>query len=350
MHELARQAGVHPATVSRALRDDRRISPAQRERIQRLAASLGYRKNPLVAALMSARRSPRRAAYRATLAVLTHYPADRASFFTAEFGELLRGARDRARSLGYHLEEFNVQDPALSPARLTGILRARDIHGLVVAPLHSIHDTVPLDWSQFAAVAIGYSLQQIPVTRVAHNHFNGVTTALRHARTAGFRRPGFLLPRRVHEKVARRWLAAFLLEQSEHAAPPVPPLLTDDLAPAEFSAWFRHHAPDVLLCIHVPLVQSWLARLGPRGTRVGVISLDRRPRDRGIAGIDQAYPRLGAAAIDTVVGMLHRNEVGLPATPLTLLLDGTWIDGRSLPPVSAPHPAPRSTPARAPAG
>ncbi len=350
MHEIARQAGVHAATVSRALRGDRRISSAQREKIQRLAAALGYRKNPLVAALMSSRRSPRRTAYRATLAVLTHYPADRAAFFTTEFGALLQGARDRARSLGYHLEEFNVRDPALSPARLTGILHARDIHGLIVAPLHSIQDSVPLDWSPFAAVAIGYSLQQVPLTRVAHNHFNGITVALRHARAAGFRRPGFVLPRRVHEKVARRWLAAFLLEQSEPAAPRIPPLLTDDLDPAEFSAWFRRHSPDVLLGIHIPLIQSWLARLGPRAARVGVISLDRRPRDRGIAGIDQAYPRLGATAVDTVIGMLQRNEVGVPAAPLTLLLDGTWVDGRSLPALTSPRPAPRATPARAPAG
>ena len=48
---VARRAGVHAATVSRALRDDPRITPAQRRKVRRCAEELGYRTNPFVAAL-----------------------------------------------------------------------------------------------------------------------------------------------------------------------------------------------------------------------------------------------------------------------------------------------------------
>jgi DNA-binding LacI/PurR family transcriptional regulator len=40
MTDVARRACVHPATVSRALRDDPRIMPAQRRKIRQAAARI----------------------------------------------------------------------------------------------------------------------------------------------------------------------------------------------------------------------------------------------------------------------------------------------------------------------
>jgi len=45
--EVAQKAGFHPSTVSRALRNDRRISRVKREEIQ----ALGYVPRPVFAAL-----------------------------------------------------------------------------------------------------------------------------------------------------------------------------------------------------------------------------------------------------------------------------------------------------------
>lgn len=340
MTDVARRAGVHPATVSRALRNDPRITVGQRTTILRIAGEMGYRKNPLIAALMSARRSASSTTYQATLAFVTRYPGDRATFFRSEFGGLLAGARARAQIQGYRIEEFNVHDPALTSARITDILRNRGIHGAIVAPLHSIHEPVDFDWAQFSAVAIGYSLHRVPVSRVSHNHFTALTLAARECRAVGRNRLGLVLPRRVHEKVEKRWLAALLLDQEEHPHDRVPALLQDDWDEAGFSAWFARYRPDALLCLNVTVVQEWLGRLNRTARDTAVVSLDRRPRDRGVAGIEQDYPQLGATAVDTVIGMLHRNEQGLPPKPLTLLIDGTWIAGRSLRP-AATSPAPR---------
>ena len=352
MSDVARRAGVHAATVSRALRNDPRITPAQRHKIQRVAADLGYRQNPLVAALMTARRAGRLPAHDSTLAFVTRYPTDRAAFFRSEFGHLLAGAQARAQAQGFRIDEFNVHDPALSPSRVTEILQSRGIHGAIIAPLHSIDEPVQLDWTRFASVAIGYSLSRVPISRVSHNHFKGLALAARECRAIGRHRLGLVLPRRVHEKVERRWLAALLVDQAEHPADHVPPLLPDEPDEAAFSSWFSRERPDTVLCLHAPVIQTWLNQLGPAARGVAVVSLDRRSRDRGVAGIDQDYPQIGATAVDTVIGMLHRNEHGLPAKPVTLLLDATWIDGASLRPLKAPSPAPRSPrprPAPAPA-
>jgi DNA-binding LacI/PurR family transcriptional regulator len=52
---LARRAGVAASTVSRALRDDPRISPEVRARIAALAAEVGYTPNVLARTLVSGR-------------------------------------------------------------------------------------------------------------------------------------------------------------------------------------------------------------------------------------------------------------------------------------------------------
>lgn len=332
MQDIARRAGVHASTVSRALRNDPRITPARRRKILRAAKDLGYRANPLVAALMTARRTRSVTSYRATLGFLKKHAAGEAAWFGQTYGQLLDGARDRARAQGYHLEEFNLADPDLTPRRITEILLHRGVHGLLVAPLHSVQDTVELDWSHFCTVAVGFSLQQVPVSRVAHNHFSGLSLAARHCRALGHRRLGLVLQERVAEKVEKRWVAAALLDQSEQPpADRVPPLLLDRWDEAEFSAWFLRNRPEVILGVNLTEVPRWLARLGRRVPQdVGLVSLDRRSADRGLAGIDQDYARVGGNAVDVMIGMLHRNERGLPERPATVLSDGTWIDGRSL--------------------
>jgi len=332
MSDVARRAGVHQATVSRALRDDPRITPAQRATVKRAAAELGYRTNPLVAALMSVRRRGRAPTYQATLGYLTKYPPERAAWFRREFGQLFSGATARAAEQGYRLEEFNLADPALTPARITEILCSRGVHGLIVAPLHSVHDSIDIDWSRFCTVAVGYSLSHVAVHRIAHSHFAGYSLAVRHCRELGGQRPGLVLQRRVHEKVEKRWVAAALLDQSEYPGlSAVPPLLPDELREQEFAAWFREHRPDVILGVSLPDVPRWLRRLGLRVPRdVGLVSLDRRPADRELAGVAQDYAGLGGNGVDVLIGMLHRNERGLPAKPLTVLSDGLWIDGGSL--------------------
>lgn len=56
LQHIAVKAGVTKGTVSLALRNHPRISAATPVRVQAVAAELGYRPNPAVAAWMSHRR------------------------------------------------------------------------------------------------------------------------------------------------------------------------------------------------------------------------------------------------------------------------------------------------------
>ena len=74
MHQIAERAGVGKATVSLALRDDPRLRPETRQRIQRLAAEMGYRTNPTVANLMAQLRASRSSKYQAAIGLLNASP------------------------------------------------------------------------------------------------------------------------------------------------------------------------------------------------------------------------------------------------------------------------------------
>src|SRR5581483_2410531 len=109
----------HRSTVALALREHPRIPVATRRRVQQIAKNLGYRLNPLVAALMSSRRSGRPVKH-VTLAFVTNYPTrfgwrpeqhDRPDFFP--------GALQRARDFGYKLEHFWLAEPGMTPTRFS---------------------------------------------------------------------------------------------------------------------------------------------------------------------------------------------------------------------------------------
>lgn len=332
MSDVARRAGVHVATVSRALRDDPRITAAQRAKIRRAAAELGYRTNPLIAALMATRRTGRPPVLRATLGYITKYSPDRAPWFAQAFGDILPGAQQRAVLQGYAIEEINLRDSAMTPRRATEILRARGILGVIVAPLHSVRETPQLDWTQLSTVAFGLSLNDVAVTRITHNHFQAMSVVARECRAAGRPRLGLAVQRRVHEKVGKRWVASLLLDQAEQpAAQPVPPLILDGLDESQFRAWFRRHRPDVVLSHDFEPINTWLKKLGCAVPRdVAFVNLDRRQRDGDIAGIYQDYAGIGAAAVDLLIALLNRNDHGLPDKPATILLDGVWVPGATL--------------------
>jgi hypothetical protein len=57
---------------------------------------------------------------------------------------------------------------------------------------------------------------------------------------------------------------------------------------------------------------------------VNAVELDK-------AGIIQNESLVGRTAVETLVAMLHRNECGVPATPLRILVEGKWINSGEVP-------------------
>jgi len=52
----------------------------------------------------------------------------------------------------------------------------------------------------------------------------------------------------------------------------------------------------------------------------------RQKNHSDLGYIDYRQEQLGGAAVEMVVGQIHRNERGNPTCPHTLLIDAMWVD------------------------
>jgi hypothetical protein len=118
LQDIARLAGVGKATVSLALRDDPRLRPETRERIQKIANEIGYRANATVSALMAQLRASHTPRYQATLG-LVNASSDRDTLKNfCTFRDCVTGCVQRAWQLGYGLDDFWLREPGIPPRRL----------------------------------------------------------------------------------------------------------------------------------------------------------------------------------------------------------------------------------------
>lgn len=334
MRDVAARAGVTASTVSLCLKASPLISAATRERVLSVANELGYRPNPLVRALMKSRRRRGGAPGGPTLAFVTAFPARDGwrKLGTLVFPQMYEGAKARAAECGYGLQEFWLTEPGMSPQRFAGMLHARGILGLIVAPLPNANVSLEFPWDEFAAVALGTTLHRPALHRVANDLFHSMMIAMEECHRLGYRRIGLALRSTVNQKVQRRWLAGYLLAQSElPGLAIVPPLLAEPLSEEAFVPWFRREKPDVVIATAPHDIRQWITSLGRRiPDDVGLVSLSAPQLGDPMSGIFQHAAELGVRSVDLLVTLLERNELGVPALPVSMLVDGVWNPGATV--------------------
>ncbi|HWA27414.1 MAG TPA: LacI family DNA-binding transcriptional regulator [Lacunisphaera sp.] len=350
MAVVARQAGVHTTTVSLALRNHPSLPLATRQRLQQLAAEMGYRRDPALSALVAYRRQSRPNRSNPLLGYITHWDTRYGWKDLPAHRQFFEGCTAKAADLGYQLEHFWLGEPELSHRRMSRILYSRGIVGLIIAS-HRTEFTAPLDfeWSKFSAVKIDFAPRDQLLHIITNDQRTIISQAVRRVQAAGYRRIGFVMPHWWDEFVELAWSAGFLAEQQRFAAPdriPIlyystphlpaasaPPRGPDYVVPAAaLSAWFKTHRPEVIVSFG-PFVLGSLATLGfsiPRD--VAFVETFLEKTDGSIAGIRQNCRRVGELAVEILAGQLHQHVYGVPAIPTATLVEGTWYDGASLPP------------------
>ncbi|MEO3797489.1 LacI family DNA-binding transcriptional regulator [Nonomuraea sp. B10E15] len=174
IYDVAREAGVSAATVSRVLNGARTVDPAMVARVLTAVRELGYRPNAVARNL---RRS------RTTLwAVIISDIGN--PFFTAT----VRGVEDVAQQAGYSVVLCNSdEDPAKEETYVAAAL-SEQMAGVIIASSGSAKAAKSLLDSPIPVVAIDRQLPRGEVDTVVVDNEAGARTATRHLLDAGYRR------------------------------------------------------------------------------------------------------------------------------------------------------------------
>lgn len=335
MREIAAAAGLSHASVSLALRNHPSIPPATRERIKILAQKMGYERDPMLSSLNVYRQKQTAPKYRATLAWLNIWPGlhDLETMF--EFLDFRAGTEIRCREFGYVLEDFWLYESGMTPAKLARILGRRQIQGVFLPPAPNPEASLDFPWGNFSVVAFGFSFKPI-FHLVANAQHRSSRTAFSTLRELGYRRVGFLSLNHISDRTDYNFYAGYVAEAAQMDLPAIIFSLRreDELSSGKkaFLDWFAREKPDAIL---VPSVWygRWIMeqiRLDVPG-QVAVAVLSVSKNESHFAGILQSSFEIGMAGADELIGLITRNERGVPSHPLRILVEGGWKHGPSAP-------------------
>ncbi len=326
LQDIAAKLKLAKSTVSYALRNDPRVTPETRERVQRVAQEMGYQKNPLVAAWMHQVRSGQAEETKATLAVITCYQSPQELNTVPSAKRILRGIKQSAKRYGYAVDVLWLHAKALSGKRLNQILKARGIYGVIfLTPPSRDEELSEFDFSQVASAAYSYRIRQPDLHRVATHHPYLLNEAAQRLLDRGCQRLGLVLSdyddeyyhhfrmgwASVSFNLGSRKIAPVMLQKKEH------PQKEEVLAYAQAK---RIDGLFVSNLRHVDYVGIDTLPFPP-GFQLAVLN---RFSGDPFPGMDQKNEAIGAALVDLVVGQLNRNERGLPRDPKTVLIKGEW--------------------------
>jgi DNA-binding LacI/PurR family transcriptional regulator len=338
LRDVAREVGVSHVTVSLALRDHPRVSAERREEVKAAAEKLGYRPDPMLASLSAYRHAKRPITIHSTIAWLNQWPDPKALRRFEEFAAYWRGAREAAEQLGYRLEEFVVARD-LPVERLQKILTTRGVRGVLIPP-HARGLALPgFDWSEFSVVRFGVSVKEPLCHVTSSDHVACGALATMRVQEHGYGRVGFVTTREFDTNTRGNFRAGYLAAQDTAlpAGSRLRPLVLAGEAPADREAlrrWLAAERPEAVVTSD-PRVRDLLAALRvrvPADLAVAALSV----RDGNFdAGIEQNAEEIGRVGLRTLAGLINQNERGIPRFVRRTLVEGSWVDGESLPPKKA---------------
>ena len=333
LKHIAAHLDLSVAAVSMALRDHASLPTTTITRVKRAALKLNYTPNSAGSALAAHRQQLRVRRDFSVIALISHWPTRDDWLQRPSAQRLLAGATARARAYGYELQHFWAREDGMTPARFSSVLTSRGIRGLILAPLEHPNSRLDLDWEKFSTVTIERPVRYAHFHHVLPNYSADVRLAGIRLRERGYTRIGLVIEANLAERVAHQWEATHAFEQSRTgpASAAIPTLIVSDPNPsATIGAWLRTHRPDAVIsrCNDVLAAAAAVKLRVPRD--LGYASLNVLDDTPSVSGILQHRDVMGAAAVDALHGLLHRNHRGPHAVAQGTQIDGSWHEGRTV--------------------
>jgi LacI family transcriptional regulator len=207
LRDVAKAAGVHPATVSRALNESTRsrVNPATVERVRRAARKLDYVPNPIARSLKTSRS--------ATIGVVI------ADLTNPLFPPIIRGIDDVASAEGFSTLIVNTDNDLHRERDQINALRIRQVEGLIVSTAlldHGIGDDLAL--ADLPVVCVIRSTKKGEYSCVTGDDAAGIAMAVEHLVQLGHTKIAHIAgPRNVSAGLVR--MKAFREALRDHDLP-----------------------------------------------------------------------------------------------------------------------------------
>jgi LacI family transcriptional regulator len=200
IHDIATQLGLSAMTVSLALRDSARISPATKERVRAAMKELKYEPNQVARSLATGASN--------LIGVIVPNSSD------AYYAEVIRAVEDAASAAGYHVLLGNGSYRVEQYAERARAMLALNVRGLITAPpFTGERPQLPPFWqelkeSNFRVVLINRQLKPPLFDQVAADYVDGVRMVVEALAERGHRRVAYISGHPAMLPIRQR-LAAF---------------------------------------------------------------------------------------------------------------------------------------------
>lgn len=300
---------------------------------------MGWKPNPLASAYMAHLRSTHPPSFQAVLGLLMDMPiVDGKDLITNDNLKLVhRGFAQRAAEFGYGVNLLNLRVADNQPS-IDQIMTNRNFPGFAISGLAKPGKiNVPITWSRYASVAMGYSMTQPPLHRVGTNLFHGFGLVFKKAFELGYRRIGVAISQEYDQRTNHGVLyPAYYTNQTVGPDRSIKTLVYKESRADVIKLvahWIRDNDFDFVVGNYVFEALDVMGWQIPRD--IAAATFDRSVGFPHHAGLDQCHEATGALAADVIIGEITRNRRGIPDQPVEHTIQGKWVDGPTAPPVTA---------------
>lgn len=342
LKDIGEKAGVTKATVSYALRNDKRISLKTRERVQKIAQDLGYQSNPMLASLSSLRRKSTHS-HHGNLACIIGHPDSNPIKRVQSYSLIYKGLKERAEELNFSIDSFWAYDPDLQGELLDKTLKSRSICGIALLGINETE--LELDWEQYS-VAYATSARKAANCSFSNIHTNlgGILTlALEKIVALGYRRIGLCVGEEnlIGSHGLFHGCLAYARQSTKAQHPPDIPVFSRSYASTasqqqhdqkRFREWYDRYEPEIIILENYTdfLGSRFSPCLGTLNLQQKIVSLDLRVKEHPqFAGIQINHSTRGRMAMDLITEQVFSNNFGPPQNPKCVIMSNfSWVPGK----------------------
>ncbi len=327
MRDISEKAGCSISAVSLALSNSPLISSATKRAVKNAARVLKYKPNATMSEVMSRIRKGESDHSGETIAILNARtsPIEKGSALEQYFN----GAIAQAKRMGYIPLKIDLHAPENTPAKISRILKARNIRGGVIAGHYREESLTPAilkSLKKIELVAIGIKGTSQIKTSVILDRFKITNLFTKRIRALGHKRIGFVIERFADTYEEGKLVGGYLRAQIDTKGEIIPPYFwknsSDNIA--ELNKYIKQYKLNALLSYSTAISRE-LIKPKVKIDNAKIFHADNAVFKSDIVGGIKNRPQVGAIGVKILSEILRgRLKTGVNEIPSVHSVSPRW--------------------------